>query len=159
MQATRIRLLLGFFAVSAALGWAIGSVVTGQTGRVVPVPIIAPLTMWMLFTGLLLWTVLSRPRLLRKPGVQAMNPIVAARTAALAMAGSRTGALIGGLYTGVGVAALPQFTTQRGAETVWAAFAVVLACGALIGVALWLERLCQVPDEEPPSDAIGSYGV
>jgi len=159
VRGTKARLLLGLFAVTAAAGWAIGTLVTGQTGRVVPVPLIAPLTMWMLFIGLLIWTVLSKPRLQRKPGVQPMNPIVAARTAALAMAGSRTGALIGGLYAGVGVAALPQFATQRGAETVWAALAVVLACGALIGVALWLERLCQVPDEEPPSDAIGFHSV
>lgn len=154
-----MRLLLSLFVVSAVLGWGIGTVVTGQTGRVVPVPLIAPVTMWMLFAGLLIWTLLSRPRLMRKPGVQPMNPIVAARTAALAMAGSRTGALIGGLYTGVGIAALPKFITQRGAETTWAALAVVLACAALIAVALWLERLCQVPDEEPPSDAIGFHGV
>jgi hypothetical protein len=159
MHPTRIRFLVGLAVIATAIGWAIATVVFGQTGRAVPVPLVAPLTIWVLTLGVFIWTVLSRPRLQRRPGSRPLHPIVAARTAALAMAGSRTGAIIGGLYAGIGLATIPQFTTVRGAQTIWSSLAIVLGCAALTVIAVWLERLCQVPDEEPPPDAIGFHGV
>ena len=159
MHATRVRVLVVLAVIGGAIGWALSTVVTGQTGRVVPVPTFAPLTIWMLAIGLLIWTLLSRPRLKSRPGARPMHPIVAARTAALALAGSRTGALVGGFYLGIGIGALPQFSTQRGAATTWSSLAVVLGCVALTGIALWLEKLCHVPNQDPPADAIGCPGV
>lgn len=142
---TPIRLLVALAALAGAVGWGISALVMGQAGRIVPVPSLAPVTMWMLAVALLGWTLLARPRLLRQPGSRPMHPVLAARTAALAMAGSRTGALIGGFYAGVLLAVIPRTETQTGLTTLWAAALTVAAALLLIVVALWLERLCQLP--------------
>lgn len=142
---TPLRLLVALAALAGAVGWGISALVMGQAGRIVPVPSLAPITMWMLAVALLGWTLLARPRLLRQPGSRPMHPVLAARTAALAMAGSRTGALIGGFYAGVLLAVIPRTETQTGLTTLWAAALTVSAALLLIVVALWLERLCQLP--------------
>lgn len=142
---TPLRLLVALAALAGAVGWGISALVMGQAGRIVPVPSLAPITMWMLAVALLGWTLLARPRLLRQPGSRPMPPLLAARTAALAMAGSRTGALIGGFYAGVLLAVIPRTETETGLSTLWAAALTVAASILLIVVALWLERLCQLP--------------
>lgn len=142
---TPLRLLVALAALAGAVGWGISALVMGQAGRIVPVPSLAPITMWMLAVALLGWTLLARPRLLRQPGSRPMPPLLAARTAALAMAGSRTGALIGGFYAGVLLAVIPRTETETGLSTLWAAALTVAASILLVVVALWLERLCQLP--------------
>jgi hypothetical protein len=142
---TTPKLLIGLAALAGAIGWGVGSFVMGQAGRIVPVPWLAPMTMGMLALGLLMWTLLSRPRLLHHPGSQPMPPIVAARTAALAMAASRTGALIGGFYLGVLLSVVPRADTQTGLTTLWAAGFTTAAAICLTVVAVWLERMCQLP--------------
>lgn len=142
---TSPRLLIGLAVVAGAIGWAIGSLVMGQAGRIIPVPWLAPMTMGMLAIALLFWTLLSRPRLLRHPGAEPMQPIVAARTAALAMAASRTGAIIGGFYLGVLFSVIPRADTQTGLSTLWAAGFTSAASIIVTVVAVWLERMCQLP--------------
>jgi hypothetical protein len=157
IRPTRIPLLIALLALAAAIGWALGSVISGQTGRVIPVPWFAPLTMWMLSLGLLIWTLLSRPRLLRRPGAQPMPALVAARTAALALAASRTGVIVGGLYAGIALALLPNRETPSGSAALWAAGATTLGSIALVVIALWLERVCQLPDHgDDSSNAVVS---
>lgn len=142
---TTPKLLLALAVIAGAVGWAFGALVMGQAGRILPVPLLAPMTMGMLAIGLLIWTLLSRPRLLRYPGAQPLHPLVAARTAALAMAASRTGVIIGGFYVGVLLSVLPRADTETGAGTLWAAGATAVASAILTVVAVWLERMCQLP--------------
>lgn len=75
-----------------------------------------------------------------------MPPLVAARTAALALAASRTGALIGGFYLGIALGLLGVRDTPTGSASLGAAVASVLACAVLVGAALWLEHLCRLRD-------------
>ena len=150
MQPTRIRFLVILALLAAAVGWSLVAVIQGQSGRTLPVPWLAAVTMWVLALALALWAVLSRPRLLRRPGARPMPPIVAARTAALAMAASRTGALIGGLYAGVTLGALSVVTTRdspAGRSTLFAALTTCVGALALAVVALWLERICRLPQD------------
>jgi hypothetical protein len=77
-----------------------------------------------------------------------MPPLVAARTAALALAASRTGALIGGFYLGVALGLLGVSDTPTGSSSLSAALTSVLACAVLVGAALWLERLCRLPEDD-----------
>lgn len=148
MRPTRVRLLVALAVVTAAVGWGAARVLDAVTGRLVPVPWLAPATLWLLAAGVLLWALLSRPRLLRRPGSRPMPPLVAARTAALAMACSRVGAVVGGVYAGLGVAALSALSTQAGRETASAAGAAAMGALALVVAALWLEHMCRLPEDD-----------
>jgi len=52
--------------------------------------------MWILGGGFALWTYFAKPRLKREPGARPFPPLASARLAVLALAGSRTGAVIAG---------------------------------------------------------------
>jgi hypothetical protein len=161
MTPTRIRLLAGLAVIAAAVGWGAATLVEGRTGRVIPVPWLAGATMWFLALALLIWTVLSRPRLQRKPGSRPLPPLVAARTAALAMAASRTGSLVAGFYAGIAIGTLPSRMTEAGSVSVAAALITTLGSLALVASALWLERKCRLPvdrDRDGPGGAIARIG-
>ena len=145
MTPTRLRLLMGLAVLAAAVGWGALTMVEGRSGRVIPVPWLAPATLWFLALALLLWAILARPRLLRKPGARPMPPLLAARTAALAMAASRAGSLVAGFYAGLAIGAFGARTTPAGAATMWAAAASAIGSVGLVAAALWLERLCRLP--------------
>lgn len=154
MKPTSIRVLVAIGVISAAIGWGLATLVDGQSGRVVPVPWLAAATLWLLALALTAWTLTSRPRLLRRPGARPMPPVLAARTAALAMAASRTGALLGGLYAGIAVGSIGQRMTPAGQSTLISATAAVIGALALTVIAVWLECLCRLPvsgKDEPPT--------
>ena len=153
MKPTRIRLLLILAVLSGVMGWAIASFMDGQSGRALPVPYLAAVTLWLLASSILVWALMARPRLQRKPGSQPMPPIVAARTAALAMAASRTGAIVSGFYVGVAAGTLPDRLTQAGNQSLWAAVAAAVGALALVIAALWLEHLCRLPSDGASSDS------
>ncbi|MDD2857104.1 MAG: DUF3180 domain-containing protein [Candidatus Nanopelagicales bacterium] len=152
MTPTRIRLLLVLAVLAGAIGWAVAVLVSGQAGRVVPVTWLAPLTLWFLAVALLVWALLARPKLQRRPGSRRMAPLVAARTAALAMAASRTGALVAGFYLGLAVGTLPSQQTPAGSESLWAAALSTAGAVALVAAALWLEHLCRLPSDGDGDD-------
>lgn len=151
MTPTRIRVLLALAAIAAAVGWAVMVVVEGQQGRVIPVPWTAGALLWILTVALFAWTLLARPRLLRRQGARPMSPFVAARSAALAMAASRTGSLVAGFYAGMAIGAFPMRMTPAAQDTLWASLLAVSASVALAAVALWLERLCRLPSDDDPA--------
>ena len=68
-------------------GWVLADVIDRVAGRSVPVPWTAPATLAILAVALVFWAVGMRRRLREKR----VDPFVAARTAALALAASRTG--------------------------------------------------------------------
>lgn len=145
MTPTRVRLLLALAVIAAAVGWGSVVMVEGRTGRMIPVPWGAPLTIWLFAIALLGWTLLARPRLLRRAGHRPMSPFVAARTAALAMAASRTGSLVLGFYAGLAIAAIPYRTSPAGVASLWAAAITVMGALAMTVTAMWLERMCRLP--------------
>lgn len=159
MRPTRIRVLAALGVIAGALGWGAVTLVEGQSGRVIPVPWMAAATMWVLALALFLWAWSSRPRLQRHDGARPMPPLVAARTAALAMAASRVGALVGGFYLGIDVGVLGLRTTEAGTQTLMSSLGAALGAIALVIVALWLERLCRLPlDEDGEANGRGAGG-
>lgn len=156
MKPTRWVPLVAITAVALAVGWVLVDLVERLAGRILGVPWLAAVALWVLALGVLGWTVLSRERLGHKrpsgpaavsPGADVdrrMPPLVAARTAALALAASRTGALIGGFYLGIALGLIGVRDTPTGSASMAAAVASVLACAVLVGAALWLERLCRL---------------
>lgn len=165
MKPTRWVPLVGIAAIGLALGWVLVDVVERVTGRILGVPWLAAGALWVLALAVLGWALLSRDRIRprsRDPQAapveptqppprlpeSSMPPLVAARTAALALAASRTGALIGGFYVGIALGLIPVLATPTGSSSVAAAIACVIACALLVGSALWLERMCRVHDGE-----------
>lgn len=126
--------------VSASAGWAIAELVDALWGRTVPVPWTAPATLFVLALALFFWAIGWR----RKLRDQRVDPFVAARTAALAMAASRTGAIATGVYAGFLIWLTGQWAVPIARERAVSAAAAVL-CGILVtAAALWLEKICRI---------------
>jgi hypothetical protein len=151
MKPTRVRTLVAAAVVAAAVGWGLVQVVDAWLGRLVPVPLLAAGALWLLAGALLYWTLSSRPRLQGRPGAKRMPPLVAARTAALAMAASRIGAVVAGFYAGVAIGMIPSLGTPTGSSTFWAASLASLGAVVLVIAAVWLEHVCRLPIG-PPDD-------
>ncbi len=152
MKPTRIRLLLAVAVLGGALGWATTFVIDERFGHYLSVPWTAPMTFLLLGIALLLWTRSVRARLARKPGTRPLPPIVAARTAALAMAASRVGAFFFGWYLGVIVAFLHALDVPAVQVSALSSGGCVLGALLVAVAALWLERSCRLPDPPPDED-------
>ncbi|MEI2785666.1 MAG: DUF3180 domain-containing protein [Candidatus Nanopelagicales bacterium] len=148
MTPTSLRLLFTLAAVSAVGGWVIADLVDRFAGRGMPVPWTAPATLAILALALLFWA-LGMRRKLRDGQV---DPFVATRTAALAMAASRTGAIAAGVYAGFLVWFVGQWWIEAArARGIASAIAVVTAV-LVVAAALWLERICRIKDGSDDDD-------
>lgn len=160
MIRTRGSLLLMLLALAAAFGWFADAVALRLSNVLLPLGwgsafgvggAAALLTMWG-------WHVRDR---LPKPTVDEdgkpmalrsanpLPPIVAARTVAIAMAASRSGSLLAGLYLGCGLTALVHWRLEIAQLHLYVA-AVTFGLSLLLVIAgLWVEKLCTLPP--PPS--------
>jgi hypothetical protein len=144
---TRARLLVALVVLAAAVGWGAVRLVDAYAASSLPVPLTAPVVLFLLAGALALWTRGTRARLARAPGTKPMEPIVAARSAALAMAASRTGAIVAGFYLGVAIALVPSWDIPYARQRVLVSLVAVLGAGLVVAAALWLERVCRVPPD------------
>lgn len=177
MKRTSVAWLIALALIGLGLGWALVQLVDAFAGRILAVPILASIGVWALAVAVLLWAIVSRPRLLehhhgssgasdpgngmarvpvpvpvhtgdpkaqRRSSHDRMPPLVAARTAALALAASRTGALVGGFYLGVSAALLGVVSTPSGQASLTASIIALGACAVLVGAAAWLESMCRL---------------
>jgi hypothetical protein len=155
MTPTRPGALAAIALVTFGCGLLLVALVEALANRLLLVPWGAAATMSAVAAAVLGWTLLARPRLLRRPGHPPLDPIVAARTAALAMAASRTGAVVCGFYLGVAAALLPALDTEAGRSSAGAAAATGAAGLVLALVAYWLEGLCRLPGDDDPDGGAG----
>jgi hypothetical protein len=152
MQPTRVRLLVALAVLAAAVGWAAAKLVDAFANRTLPVPWTMAVAMAMLALAIALWARGTKARLSGRSGTRPIDPIVAARTAALALASSRTGALVGGFYVGVGVALVPDWSVPAVRDRILVALVTVVLAVLVVVAALWLERICRIPpDDAPPA--------
>lgn len=147
MTPTRLRLLVVVALVAGVLGWAVTTLVDAYAGRSLPVPWTAPVVMALLALALVLWARGTRARLARRPGTRPMEPLVAARTAALAMAGSRVGAAVAGFYLGVALALSGSWSVAYVRELILLSLATSLASVGVVAASLWLERILRLPPD------------
>lgn len=158
MRPTSVRMLLLVAAASGLLGWVYADWVDGQA-RLPQVPWLAVVVVWVLAGFVGVWALVARRRLRPKPGGTRMAPLVAARTAALALAGSRTGAVILGLYGGLALRLLQEMAVAAGRERLLAAALASLGGLVLAGLSLWLEQICRLPeDPDDPAARLGGPG-
>jgi hypothetical protein len=158
MRPTSLRLLLVTGLVGFGVGFLGARFWDEVTGAPPAVPWGAPLTLAVLAAGFAVaaWTL--RPRIERRQGHRPLDPFVAARTAVLALAGSRTGAAVAGVYLGyVGFLLLDLVNDYRRRMVVIASLAALAGIG-LSAAALWLERICTIKDgdDDDSGDASAS---
>lgn len=167
MKPTRLVPLIVLAAIGLAGGWVAVQLVERLASRILSVPWAAAVGLIVLAVAVLIWALVSRPRLLdstrdrrsqrlspatvgsaRPHQPPRMNPLVAARTAALAMAASRTGAVIGGFYLGIALALIPVISSPTGSASFSASLTCVIACVILVVAAVWLESMCRLRDQD-----------
>jgi hypothetical protein len=138
--------------LGAVGGWVATALVDAFAGRSFPVPLTVPALMLVLALSVFLWARGTRARLEKRPGTKPMPPVLALRTAALALAVSRAGSVVGGFYLGVAVALSPSWGIAYVRGLIIAALVAAIGSGLLVAAGLWLERICRIP----PSDDDGA---
>lgn len=151
LRPTRISTLVALFSLAMSFGWSVLRLWPRWFEQSPPVPWLAAFTMFALTMTVLTWALVARTRLQPPPGRPRWHPLTAARTLAFAMAASRVGVLAAGCYAGFLVVSIPDWSSPAGHQRVLVSGAIVLCGLATAGLAVWLERMCQLP--KPPAAA------
>jgi hypothetical protein len=147
----RIRTLLGLFLGAGLVSWA-GARLWDSLGSLPGVPLAAPIVLAVIAVVLGATALSLRARLRaqrdREPGAKGVDPLMAARALVFGHASALVAALIAGVYGGVGVFLLGSLDVPaRRDQAVYAGFSV-LAGIAVILAALFLERVCKLPEDD-----------
>jgi hypothetical protein len=151
MKPTSIRDLLTTFVVLAVLADLLTRV---GYAALPPIPTLAGVTLLVLAALEVILAFALKARIERKPGTRPVEPLVAARSVALAKASALAGAVMAGLWAGFLAfllscrADLAAAASDLPGAVVGLVSAVALACAAL-----WLEHCCRTPldsDEQEP---------
>jgi hypothetical protein len=159
MKPTSLKNLSGFFILSLIFGFFIPSIYENISGTYITVSLNTAIALIILNAALLYWILIFRNRinsanqknkdiLKRKTPP---HPLVSARTVALAFAGSRAGTLIFGFYAGFVINFLPKIELAPIQNRIFKAIVIVITSLVLIGLSLWLEKICRIKesDDEP----------
>jgi len=151
---TKISTLLVFALGAGAAGYATAKLFDVFANRNLPLSWSLPALMAILAVAIWLWARGVSARLEGRPGTKPIHPLVVARSAAIAMATSRTGALIGGFVVGVIVALLGGWDVPYVREQIVSGVATAIASLLAVLAGLALERACRVrPDSADPSSS------
>ncbi|MEU1014615.1 DUF3180 domain-containing protein [Streptomyces sp. NPDC005900] len=154
MKQLRIRTLAGLFVVAAVLSWS-GARLWDSVGTLPRVPLAAPVVLAVIAAVLLATALSLRSRLRaqreRRPGAKGVEPLMAARAVVFGQASALVAALVAGMYGGVG-AFLLEFLDlpPRRDQAIYAGLSVLTGI-AVIAAALFLERVCRLPEDDDES--------
>ncbi len=148
MRPTRLSLLALVFVVFGVLA---GVVLAAAYDHLPPLPggPVVTVAVAAVLVGFLAWT--THNRMTGQRGARPPEPMMIARYAALARACSPVGAGLAGAWAG----ALGYLLTLHGGVDAVAhdrrtALVGVVTALLLTGAALWLERVCRIPDDRRP---------
>jgi hypothetical protein len=147
----RIRVLAGVFVVAGVLSWA-GARLWNSIGTLPSVPLAAPLVLALLAVVLLATALSLRTRLKdqreRQPDAKGVDPMMAARAVVFGQASALVAALVAGMYGGTGVFLLESLDNPaRRDQAISAGFSVLAGIGVM-AAALFLERVCKLPEDD-----------
>jgi hypothetical protein len=147
----RIRVLAGVFVVAAVLSWA-GARLWNSVGTLPSVPLAAPIVLAVIAVVLLATALSIRARLKaqreRRPEAKGVDPLMAARAVVFGQASALVAALVSGMYGGTGVFLLESLDIPaRRDQAVYAGFSVLAGIG-VIAAAIFLERVCKLPEDD-----------
>ncbi|MDQ0582577.1 DUF3180 domain-containing protein [Streptomyces rishiriensis] len=151
MRELRIRVLAGVFGVAAILSWA-GARLWNSVGTLPSVPLAAPIVLALIAVVLTATALSLRARLKaqreRRPEAKGVDPLMAARAVVFGQSSALVAALVSGMYGGTGVFLLESLDIPaRRDQAIYAGFSV-LAGIAVIAAAIFLERVCKLPEDD-----------
>ncbi|MFI6857230.1 DUF3180 domain-containing protein [Streptomyces sp. NPDC050416] len=151
MKELRIRVLVGVFVVAGVLSWA-GARLWNSIGTLPSVPLAAPIVLALIAVVLLATALSLRARLKaqreRQPDAKGVDPMMAARAVVFGQASALVAALVAGMYGGTGVFLLESLDIPaRRDQAIYAGLSVLAGIG-VIAAAIFLERVCKLPDDD-----------
>ncbi|MER7762960.1 DUF3180 domain-containing protein [Streptomyces sp. NPDC097619] len=156
MKQLKAGVLAGIFLIAGVLSWA-GARLWNAYGNLPGVPLAAPVVLAVIAAVLLATALSLRSRLKaqreRRPGAKGVEPLMAARSVVFAQASALVAALVAGAYGGTGVFLLMDGldVPARRDQALYAGLSV-LAGAAVIAAALFLERVCRLPEDGDDTD-------
>ncbi|KUN95489.1 DUF3180 domain-containing protein [Streptomyces caeruleatus] len=156
MRELRIRMLAGVFVVAGVLSWA-GARLWNSVGTLPSVPLAAPIVLAVIAVVLLATALSIRARLKaqreRRPEAKGVDPLMAARAVVFGHASALVAALVAGMYGGTGVFLLESLDIPaRRDQAIYAGFSVLAGIG-VIAAAVFLERVCKLPEDDEHNGA------
>ena len=156
MRTLRIRTLVGIFVIAAVLSWA-GARLWDTLGTLPGVPVAAPIVLALIAVALFATALSIRSRLRaqreRRPGAKGVDPLAAARAVVFGQASALVASLVVGMYGGTGLfLVISKLDMEpRRQQAIYAGLAVIAGI-AVVAAALFLERVCKLPEDEdsPP---------
>ncbi|MEZ3179365.1 DUF3180 domain-containing protein [Streptomyces pimonensis] len=151
MKELRIRVLAGVFVVAGILSWA-GARLWNSLGTLPSVPVAAPIVLALIAVVLTATALSLRARLRaqreRRAGAKGVDPLMAARAVVFGQASALVAALVAGMYGGTGVFLLESLDVPaRRDQAVYAGFSVLAGIGVIVA-AIFLERVCRLPEDD-----------
>ncbi|MET7477103.1 DUF3180 domain-containing protein [Streptomyces sp. NPDC005648] len=159
MRELRIRVLAGVFVVAGVLSWA-GARLWNSIGTLPSVPLAAPIVLALIAVVLTATALSIRARLKaqreRRPEAKGVDPLMAARAVVFGQASALVAALVAGMYGGTGAFLLEQLDIPaRRDQAIYAGFSVVAGI-AVIAAAIFLERVCKLPEDDEHNNGAAS---
>ncbi|WP_081238238.1 DUF3180 domain-containing protein [Streptomyces viridosporus] len=156
MKELRIRVLAGVFVVAGVLSWA-GARLWSSFGTLPSVPVAAPVVLALIAVVLAATALSLRARLKaqreRRPEAKGVDPLMAARAVVFGQASALVAALVCGMYGGTGVFLLESLDIPaRRDQAIYAGFSVLAGIG-VIAAAIFLERVCKLPEDDENNGA------
>ncbi len=152
MRTLRIRTLAGICVVAAVLSWAAARL-WDTFGTLPGVPVAAPVVLALIAVALFATALSIRSRLRaqreRRPGAKGVDPLAAARAVVFGQASALVASLVVGMYGGTGIFLVMYKLDMdpRRQQAIYAGLAVVAGI-AVVAAALFLERVCKIPDDD-----------
>jgi hypothetical protein len=147
LKTTKISNLFFIFLIGSSVGYFGSSIYENLTSRLFSIYLNTALAILLLDLAILFWGINFKNRLKRDSKLLPVPALVAARTVALSMAASRTGALLAGFYVSVAMYFVPLLSNasimQRFVNSIISSAVSIW----LLFLGLWLERICQVPQQ------------
>ncbi|KOG41683.1 DUF3180 domain-containing protein [Streptomyces decoyicus] len=152
MKQLHIKVLVGLFLAAGVLAWG-GARLWDSFGTLPSVPVAAPIVLALIAAVVAATAFSLRARLRaqreRRPGAKGVDPLVAARAVVFGQASALVASLVSGLYGGVGVFLLTTGldAVPRRDQAIYAGLSV-LAGAAVVAAAIFLERVCKLPEDD-----------
>ncbi|MFE9742804.1 DUF3180 domain-containing protein [Streptomyces sp. NPDC006477] len=156
MKQLRLKVLAGLFVVAGIISWGAARL-WDSVGTLPSVPIAAPIVLAAIAAVLTATALSIRSRLRaqrdRRPGAKGVEPLMAARAVVFGQASALVAALVAGMYGGVGVFLLASLDVPaRRDQALYAALSLLAGIG-VIAAALFLERVCRLPEDDDENRA------